>query len=594
MGDAQCGTLEISRIPHKGILRRKRSGTYDAPVRRIISLVASILVGSLILGACSSPSVSSETTTSQYSKLRDTGLVAAPSLVANTYVSGVIYSQGGPFLTDQFGRTIYLHGVNAVYKHAPYTLTITPGKPNSFTTWDAESIAADGFNIVRLGIIWAGIEPGHGGPNQPAICTPGAPHDPHMWNQAKANAYLNQVEQVVNLLGRFHIYALLDMHQDIWSSVFSGEGAPAWATCTSGNPVVIYPGRWSNNYSNPAVDASFHNFFYNSVQGDLQGEYDRAWHAVAERFKNNPSVIGYDPINEPLALQPYKGKGGLLYAQGLSCLYGGSGGKTWELNSNAIVPCPSSVPRIGLVSMLLRTDTNHLIFPEVDNASDAGKTLFITRSTDYERLVYNFHDYCQQRSGQTGNPTDLNQCGDTVLNQLISEAQKRPLYRSAAQPGGPAEVMTEFGATSSQNLAALMVNATATVGLSWLWWAWRYYDDPTGSSAEALVSTPGNTYSPAMNPLLATRTVAVAGTVLASEHAFPTDLYNLTYLANASTQPTVIWIAPNAYQATGYCTYATGATITSKPRSQYVTVKNAFPGAVVSVRIEPGHCVSGL
>ncbi len=548
-----------------------------------------------MVAACSSGAQSDTVTPTQtqHSKARANGLVNPSTLVSDTFVSGKLSSKGGPFLTDSKGRTVYLRGVNAVYKRAPYTLTVNPGQPNTLGEDDAKRIASLGFNVVRLGVIWAGIEPGTGGPNQPAVCTKGAPKDPNMWNQKVADAYLSQVQAVVNLLGKYHIYSLIDMHQDIYSSVFSGEGAPAWAVCTDGNPVVIYPGRWSNNYSNPAVDASFQNFFFNSVTGDLQGEYDRSWAAVATKFKNNAWVVGYDPINEPLSLQPYKGQDNLLYAQGLSCLYGGSGGDTWQIASNATVPCPTSVPKVGLVPQLLANDPNHLVFPEIDNATDQGKTLYITRARTYDRIVFNFHDYCPQRSGQTGNPTDLVSCSNTELSQLINESQKRPMYATKQQPGGPAIMMTEFGATNDLNLAQLLVLDAGTVGLNWAWWSWRYYDDPTGSSSEAIISTPDNTYSPVVAALSETRTVAVDGAVLAAQASQATGMYSLVYKA-AAEAPTTIYISPVAYLQTGYCTYVTGGTISSKPGSQYLTIKSGSRGTTVTVRVEPGSCVPGL
>ncbi len=526
----------------------------------------------------------------QYSPARTTGLAALSDLAANTYVNGALSSAGGPFMTDRFGRTIMLNGVNAVYKRAPYTLTVLPNQPNSLGPADAQRIASLGFNVVRLGVIWAGIEPGSGGPNQPRVCTPGPYKDPGMWNGAVAQRYIDQVAKVVTELGKRHIYSLIDMHQDVWSSDFSGEGAPSWATSTSGNPVVIYPGRWSNNYSNPAVDAAFSNFFNNSVVGGLQQNYQQAWQAVAARLASNPWVVGYDPINEPLALRHAIGASDRLYTTGLSCLYGGSGGNTVEIDTKQVLPCPSTVPKIGLISVLRNTDTNHLIFPEIDNASDRGRTLFVTPGKNLSRIVYNFHDYCPERSGKTGNPTSPERCSNTALIQLIKEAQLRPLFANKALPNGPAMMMTEFGATSDPTLADYLVLDAATIGLSWAWWAWRYYDDPTGSSAEALIDD-SNQYSPVKPVLSQTHTVAVAGTLLSSQFAQITGNFSLVYQANTAIKaPTTIFVSPTTYQV-GYCAYATGATVTSKPGSPYLTASNTTNGATVVIRIEPGKCV---
>jgi len=554
--------------------------------------VIAVVLGASTLTSCSSTSDQAQ----QYSATRSSGIESLAGMERNTYVNGPLSSKGGPFITDRFGRIVTLHGVNAVYKRAPYTLTVQPGRPNTLGTQDAARIAALGFNVVRLGVIWAGLEPGTGGPNQPAICTPGTPHDPGMWNQQTATAYLAQVQKVVDELGRHHIYSLIDMHQDIYSSVFSGEGAPAWAVCTSGNPVVVYPGRWSNNYSNPAVDASFQNFFNNSVVGGPQNENQRAWTAVATQLRSDPWVVGYDPMNEPLSLQASRldtGDKGRVYAIGLSCLYAGSGGDAQEIGTGDTLSCPKTVPSQGLIELLLSIDPNHLVFPEIDNATDHGKTLFVATSTDLTRVVYNFHDYCPQRSGVTGNPTSLESCSDTELVQMIRQEQLRPLYKNVTQPQGPAIMMTEFGATSDPTLADMLVLDASTLGLSWAWWSWRYYDDPTGSSAEAVISAE-NRYSPIVGALTHTHVVAVAGSLLTAQFGQATGDFTMVYVSNTSiAAPTTIFVTPTSPKI-GYCAYVKGARITSKPGAAYLTIDNTSQGATVVVRIEPGHCVSSL
>ena len=68
---------------------------------------------------------------------------------------------------------MFIHGVNAVYKHPPYELYPDPGKPWNFSAADASLMARLGFNVVRLGMTWSGLEPGTAPANDPAICTPG-------------------------------------------------------------------------------------------------------------------------------------------------------------------------------------------------------------------------------------------------------------------------------------------------------------------------------------------------------------------------------------------------------------------------------------
>jgi endoglycosylceramidase len=222
----------------------------------------------------------------------------APALGTTTplrgpgFVAGRINASDGFFLRDQYGRAVILHGVNAVYKRAPYVLYDDPGQPNDFTSADASEMASLGFNVVRLGILWEGLEPGTDPADDPAVCTPGKPGDPEQLDMQVLMAYLAKVKQTVDLLGSYHIYTLLDMHQDLYSSVFGGEGAPPWAVCTDELPTTMLPGRWSHTYASGALDAAFEHFWNNDVIGDLQGEYDRTWGIVASYFRNDPWILG--------------------------------------------------------------------------------------------------------------------------------------------------------------------------------------------------------------------------------------------------------------------------------------------------------------
>ena len=60
---------------------------------------------------------------------------------------------------------------------------------------------------------------------------------------------------------------------------------------------------WSDaNYSSPAVQAALDHFWANSGAPDgvgLQDHYARVWQFVAQRFHDEPAVIGYDLMNEP-------------------------------------------------------------------------------------------------------------------------------------------------------------------------------------------------------------------------------------------------------------------------------------------------------
>ena len=105
-------------------------------------------------------------------------------------MSGRISAPGGPFLYDSLGRIVFFHGVDAVYKYAAYELYPDPNKPWNFSAADASLMARLGFNVVRLGMTWGGLEPGTAPANDPAICGAGAPADPHQLDRAVLDRYV--------------------------------------------------------------------------------------------------------------------------------------------------------------------------------------------------------------------------------------------------------------------------------------------------------------------------------------------------------------------------------------------------------------------
>src|SRR5436305_6119239 len=64
------------------------------------------------------------------------------------------FSHVGRFVTDSGGRVFITHGVNLVYKVPPYEPSVT-----GFGDDDAAFLASEGFNSVRLGVIYKAVEP---------------------------------------------------------------------------------------------------------------------------------------------------------------------------------------------------------------------------------------------------------------------------------------------------------------------------------------------------------------------------------------------------------------------------------------------------
>jgi endoglycosylceramidase len=516
---------------------------------------------------------------------------SAASVSGSPALDAPLSSPGGPYLYDRAGRVVFLHGVDAVYKHTPFELYPAPGKPWNFSAADASLMARLGFNVVRLGMTWSGLEPGTSKPNNPAICGRGATTNPHQFSRTVITRYLNHLSQTVDLLGRFHIYTILDMHQDVYNQLFDGEGAPGWAVCTNGEPNVDRPGRWSLEYGTAATDAAFRNFWSNDVRGNLQGQYDLVWATVAHAFRHNPWVLGYDPFNEPFstALVRY---GDEHFDAQLACFYAGTQDVGAPVRGSPTVRCPRHDPAKGVIPTILANDRTHLIFYEPDNFASGGLPTLIG-PLRLHNLVYNVHLYCGARSPVTGNPTNVPLCSDQERHSLAVRYEDRPEMSSRVQPGGPAWLVTEFGASSSVPLLANVTAALDAHQVGWIYWSWKYYGDPTGSASESLVMADGRLRSTAW-VLSRSYPEAVAGKPIAYSFSPDTGDFGLVYVPNHRVQaPTVVFVPTAIHYPHGYCASVSGGRVVSRRGSDLLEVQNASIGHRVVVRVSAGACVPG-
>jgi len=507
-------------------------------------------------------------------------------------VPSLLSSPGGPYIYDSNGRIVLLHGTNVVYKHAPFIAYPDPGQPWNFDATDAARMQDLGFNLVRLGIEWQALEPGSGGPNQPRICTPGPPGDPHEFDAAIAQQYLGHVKATVDLLSHYGIYTLLDMHQDVYNSLFRGEGAPDWAVCTNDVPIVPKGGRWSNNYSNAQLQTAAAHFWSNDVVGDLQGQYDLAWKTVANEFKNDPWVVGYDPYNEPFSTETQVASES-TFTGSLECFYTGKAHAGFLANGAAPLICPADVPDNGVVPSIQSVDRKHLIFVEPDIYWVTGGNIPSQLGPmPFSRIVFNFHDYCGDRSPVTGDPTDLLGCLRSEETSAAEQDITRLSMSSANQPEGPAIYMSEFGATTSVPLVGFDTEWAGINLVGWAYWAWKYYEDPTGSSAEGLVLPDGN-YTGIVSVLSRTYPQESAGTVTANLFNPFTGAFSMAYTPNpAAKGQTVVFIAAQQHYPNGWCAAVKGGTVTSKPGNPHLTIRTNGHPLQVFVSVTGGPCPS--
>src|SRR5262245_34561288 len=85
-------------------------------------------------------------------------LIALAALLAATAPASAAVRVRDGRLLDERGRTVILHGVNVVYKVAPYLPNGTAER-TSFDAQDATRVRRWGMNAIRLGVTWKALEP---------------------------------------------------------------------------------------------------------------------------------------------------------------------------------------------------------------------------------------------------------------------------------------------------------------------------------------------------------------------------------------------------------------------------------------------------
>jgi endoglycosylceramidase len=189
----------------------------------------------------------------------------------------------GRWTVDASGRVVVFHGLNQVNKLPPYTHDSI-----GFDDDDMDLIAGWGFNVIRLGITWAAIEP-----------TPGS------YNET----YLASIVDTIRLLQQRNLNVLLDLHQDAYSTKHDGAGFPEWASLGVGVNNVGFPYIYFGGLTlapglvvNYVVDQDFDNFWANTLLADgvgIQTRFINMIGEVARVLMPEPNVIGIDVMNEP-------------------------------------------------------------------------------------------------------------------------------------------------------------------------------------------------------------------------------------------------------------------------------------------------------
>jgi hypothetical protein len=311
---------------------------------------------------------------------------------------------------------------------------------------------------------------------------------------------------------------------------------------------------------------------------------------VASYFKNDHWVVGYDPFNEPFSTQTQLAAES-TFSGSLECFYTGRAHTGFLANGTSPLACPSDVPEDGVVPSIENVDSHHLLFVEPDIYwVTGGNVPSQLGPMPFPRIVFNFHDYCGDRSPVTGDPNNLLGCLQSEETSAAEQNVVRLSMSSAYQPSGPALFMSEFGATSSVSLVGFDTEWAALDQIGWSYWAWKYYDDPTGSSAEALVLADGK-YSPIVSVLSRTYPQEIAGVANSILFNPFTGAFGLTYTpSTAARGVTSIEVAASEHYPAGWCAAVKGGRITSPPGAAHLAVRTVGRPIQVAVTVTAGEC----
>jgi endoglycosylceramidase len=454
----------------------------------------------------------------------------------------------GRWITDADGRVVILHGVNMVYKRTPYYPSA-----GGFGSDDADFLQRNGFNTVRLGLIYKGVEPG-----------PGTYDD----------AYLAQIAGTEQTLAQHGIFSLLDFHQDLYNERFGGEGWPDWAVQDDGLPALPNVGFPGNYLVMPALNRAFDHFWANDPGPGgvgLQDRYAAALGHVASRLDGSDHVLGYDLLNEPWP--------GSVYPTCVNPL-----------------GCPlfdtTSLSRFTgkAIAAIRGAGGRRLVFYEPLLTFDFGAQTWLPDTGDAGAAM-SFHDYCLP--GAIGLPTG-DACS-TVENMPFQNADSR------SQATGDAQLLTEFGATDDLATIERIIDDADRHMVGWQYWHYCGCDDPTTQAAtqQALVDDASkppsgdNVRQAKLEVLSRPYPQAIAGTPESYGFDPASDRFQLAYATTGPdgrrfgpAEQTEIFVG-HLHYADGYEATVDGGEVVSAPNADVLRI-SARPGATrVTVTVTP-------
>lgn len=444
-------------------------------------------------------------------------------------------SRSGRWFTDAQGKVLVIHGTNMINKLPPY-------KPEAlgFGEKDLHFLADNGFNGIRLGFSWAGVEP-----------EPGQYDD----------AYIDHIVALAAAAARHGLLPVVNFHQDGYAEKYGGNGAPEWACLDHGVPGSPLP---SAAGVLPGAAVANENFWMNTAGPGgigLQDRYAAAWKHVAKRFSNDPHTV-FELYNEP--------------SPGFVDV--------------AVCPLPTGCPEFDIgklapfnlkvLQAIRQVDPERLTFVEPNAFFGLGSARTWLPGTGDPQVGFAFHNYCAlDLAGLLPGAA----C-DQVVALTLANAQSQ--FDATGEP----LLMNEFGAFNTDEVVAALLDRSDEMMLSWMHWA--YWAQDFGEEATyGLVNEPAeapegdNVKQGLLTVLSRPSPRVIAGTPLEWNWDASTSTFKARYStaradgsgdfpAGASSD---FFIHPRFFPA-GYQVQVTGGRVTSPKNAPRLSIA-ALPGA---------------
>jgi endoglycosylceramidase len=454
-------------------------------------------------------------------------------------------------LVDQYGRQILLHGVNAKFENL-FDVTFSDGRTRNedlarFTDAQIQQMAHLGFNFIRLAINWSGLEPTEGTFNY---------------------ANLALLDSVLKSAQNAGIYVLIDYHQDAYSKEIGEDGAPLWAIIPTPTTLLSGPIAFGPNLPRPPYDLNARrvsapvldafNSFWENVD-NIQDRFMPVWQLVALRYADNPVVIGYEDMNEPVAIQTPNGL---------------------QLLDNFHVKAAQALRKV---------DKNHLFWLEPEVTTRNFTLKYPLRSSPFpdKNIVYAFHLYPGLAGLNFSTYSDWFTALTATFDSALAEAQSY----------GAVPVLDEWGTNLHQKynpipFVTVILELADERFMGNAFWGWTDFGDSADDSWGCYswdYTVNGFTASqPGLYALAKPYMLAVPGRFVSNVFDYTTNTLTVTFKANGGEGAPLAYIPHHTYPD-GFIVMLDGNQIdvTIDPYSQRVLIPWHGQSGQHTIIIEP-------